>query len=97
MSDTQTKRLITWRVDVGLLARIDAKAKELEQSRAGFLVFAAENALDDASRGVPDVPAPAAAEIQRAVKDFGPDVAPASDPRWERQQKLNQAKYGGKR
>lgn len=66
MSDIQAKRLITWRVDPGLLARIDARAKQLNRSRSAFLVWAAENALGDAAGGVPDLPE----EVR--VPDFSP-------------------------
>jgi hypothetical protein len=88
MSDTQSKRLITWRVDPDLLARIDRRAKELDRSRSAFLVWACENALEDAGRGVPDVPkvpAPAKPDPKALVDDW---------QAWAkaRQQKLNEAK-----
>jgi len=91
MSDTQAKRLITWRVEEGLLGRIDVRAAELGKSRSAFLVWAAENALDDASRGVPDVPREETA--QAPVREYVDQKAAA----WARQQKLNEAKYGRRR
>jgi hypothetical protein len=91
MSDTQ-KRLITWRVDEGLLARIDARAKELGRSRSAFLVWAAENGLEDARGGVPDAPR-AEATVQGSVHQRASVDGPKE---WamERQRRLNAAREG---
>jgi len=93
MSDTQAKRLITWRVDEGLLERIDARALKLGKSRSAFLVWAAENALEDATRGVPEL------EDAPAVGKPEPDAPVDQWHQWamERQQKLNAAKERGRR
>jgi hypothetical protein len=49
-------KVVSLRLEEGLLGRVDDRAKELGKSRTEFLTWAMENALDDAGRGVPDVP-----------------------------------------
>jgi hypothetical protein len=90
MGGTQ-KRLITWRVDEGLLGRIDARAAAVGRSRSAWLVWAAETALEDQERGVPDPPKPKgvqqAVERQAKVREPAPAgyVIPKIAPRgWVR-------------
>lgn len=77
-------KVVSLRLEADLLERVDVRAKELGRTRTEFCVWALENGLDDAGRGVPDVPAekPAA----DAPVDSWHDWA------LERQRKLNEAK-----
>jgi predicted transcriptional regulator len=48
-------KVVSLRLEEGLLRRVDGRARELGKSRTEFLTWAMENALDDAGRGVPNV------------------------------------------
>lgn len=66
------------RLDEELLRRVDKRAEALRWSRNTFLVWAAENALEDAKGGVPDL-APAVASAAGQAERSVP--TPQSSPR----------------
>lgn len=103
-------KVVSLRLEEELLDRIDARAKKLGRSRTEFLTWAVENALDDAERGVPDVPRARVenlAENERGeIVKLDPQEPASFDAGWtpsdkppvnyalERQRKLNAAKEG---
>ena len=99
-SETQDKRVVTLQIDRELLARVDARAARMERSRAWFMRWALENALDDAGRGVPDAPLPRprqAAEVPPASPGTPRAAAPPAPAREMDWQEIEMARRRAKR